>query len=93
MPKLKNIMLQIQRIRQESEAVIEGLKKRGIDASKTVHALIKLDANRRAIRHEMEENQHRLERALKRNRGIIQEWSCTRSQCTKARNRHAERCD
>ena len=53
-------MLQIQRIRQESEAVIEGLKKRGIDASKTVHALIKLDANRRAIRHEMEENQHRL---------------------------------
>ena len=53
-------MLQIQRIRQESEAIIEGLKKRGIDASKTVHALIELDANRRAIRHEMEENQHRL---------------------------------
>ena len=53
-------MLQIQRIRQEPEAIIEGLKKRGIDASKTVHALIELDANRRAIRHEMEENQHRL---------------------------------
>jgi seryl-tRNA synthetase len=44
MPKPRNIMLQIQRIRQESEAVIEGLKKRGIDASKTVHALIELDA-------------------------------------------------
>ena len=33
-------MLQIQRIRQEPEAIIEGLKKRGIDASETVHALI-----------------------------------------------------
>ena len=53
-------MLQIQRIRQEPEAIIEGLKKRGIDASETVHALIELDAKRRAIRHEMEENQHRL---------------------------------
>ena len=47
-------MLQIQRIRQEPEAIIEGLKKRGIDASETVHTLIDLDAKRRAIRHEME---------------------------------------
>jgi len=53
-------MLQIQRIRQEPEAIIEGLKKRGIDASETVHTLIDLDAKRRAIRHEMEENQRRL---------------------------------
>jgi seryl-tRNA synthetase len=42
-------MLQIQRIRQEPEAIIEGLKKRGIDARETVHALIELDAKRRAI--------------------------------------------
>jgi seryl-tRNA synthetase len=49
-------MLQIQRIRQEPEAIIEGLKKRGIDASETVHIFIDLDAKCRAIRHEMEEN-------------------------------------
>ena len=53
-------MLQIQRIRQEPEAIIEGLKKRGIDASETVHTLTDLDAKRRAIRHEIEENQRRL---------------------------------
>ncbi len=50
-------MLQIQRIRQEPEAIIEGLKKRGIDATQTVNDLIDMDAQRRAIRHQMEEKQ------------------------------------
>lgn len=50
-------MLQIQRIRQEPEAIIEGLKKRGIDATQTVNDLIDIDAQRRAIRHQMEEKQ------------------------------------
>ncbi len=50
-------MLQIQRIRQEPEAIIEGLKKRGIDATQTVGDLIDIDAQRRAIRHQMEEKQ------------------------------------
>ena len=50
-------MLQIQRIRQEPEAIIEGLKKRGIDATQTVNDLIEIDAERRAIRHQMEEKQ------------------------------------
>ena len=52
-------MLQIQRIRQQPEAIIEGLKKRGIDATQTVNDLIELDARRRGIRHQMEEKQAR----------------------------------
>jgi seryl-tRNA synthetase len=52
-------MLQIQRIRQEPEAIIEGLKKRGVDATQTVNDLIDLDAQRRGIRHQMEEKQAR----------------------------------
>ncbi len=50
-------MLQIQRIRTAPEEIIEGLKKRGIDATATVDALIAIDADRRKIRHEMEERQ------------------------------------
>ena len=52
-------MLQIQRIRQQPEAIIEGLKKRGIDATQTVNDLIDLDAQRRGLRHQMEEKQAR----------------------------------
>ncbi|HCP40402.1 MAG TPA: serine--tRNA ligase [Cryomorphaceae bacterium] len=52
-------MLQIQRIRQQPEAIIGGLKKRGIDATQTVNDLIELDAQRRGIRHQMEEKQAR----------------------------------
>ena len=52
-------MLQIQRIRQQPEAIIEGLRKRGIDATQTVNDLIDLDAQRRGIRHQMEEKQAR----------------------------------
>lgn len=52
-------MLQIQRIRTAPEAIIEGLKKRGIDATQTVESLIEIDAERRKIRHEMEEMQAR----------------------------------
>ena len=50
-------MLQIQRIRQEPQAIIEGLKKRGIDATQTINDLIDIDAQRRGIRHQMEEKQ------------------------------------
>jgi len=50
-------MLQIQRIRTAPEEIIEGLKKRGIDATETVEALTAIDADRRKIRHEMEECQ------------------------------------
>ena len=52
-------MLQIQRIRQQPEAIIQGLKKRGVDATQTVNDLIDLDAQRRGIRHQMEEKQAR----------------------------------
>ena len=52
-------MLQIQRIREQPEAIIQGLKKRGVDATQTVNDLIDLDAQRRGIRHQMEEKQAR----------------------------------
>ena len=52
-------MLEIQRIRQEPEAVIEGLKKRGIDAAQTVKTLLDLDEKRRKVRTELEEKQAR----------------------------------
>ena len=51
-------MLEIQRIRKAPEAIIEGLKKRGIDPTETVNTLIELDAKRRSIRHDLEEKQH-----------------------------------
>ena len=51
-------MLEIQRIRKAPEAIIEGLKKRGIDATETVNTLIELDAKRRSIRHDLEDKQH-----------------------------------
>lgn len=50
-------MLQIQRLRQEPEAIIAGLKKRGIDATQTVNMLIELDGERRQIRHSLEDKQ------------------------------------
>lgn len=50
-------MLQIQRLRQEPEAIIAGLKKRGIDATNTVSMLIELDGERRQIRHSLEDKQ------------------------------------
>ena len=51
-------MLEIQRIRKAPETIIEGLKKRGFDATETVNTLIELDAKRRSIRHDLEEKQH-----------------------------------
>ena len=51
-------MLEIQRIRKAPETIIEGLKKRGVDATETVNTLIELDAKRRSIRHDLEEKQH-----------------------------------
>ena len=51
-------MLEIQRIRKAPKAIIEGLKKRGVDATETVNTLIKLDTKRRSIRHDLEEKQH-----------------------------------
>ena len=51
-------MLEIQRIRKAPETIIEGLKKRGVDATETVNTLIELDAKRRSIRHDLEEKKH-----------------------------------
>lgn len=64
-------MLEIQRIRQEPEAIIEGLKKRGgLDASATVHAIIEADAERRSINTQMEEKQARAN-AISKEIGIL----------------------
>ncbi|MBN9294571.1 MAG: serine--tRNA ligase [Flavobacteriia bacterium] len=47
-------MLEIQRIRTEKEAVIEGLKKRNIDATATVEEILKKDQEWRESKSELE---------------------------------------
>ncbi len=47
-------MLEIQRIRSEKQAVIEGLKKRNIDATATVEEILGKDQNWRETKAEME---------------------------------------
>lgn len=47
-------MLEITRIRTEKEAIIEGLKKRNIDATATLDAILVADANWRATKTELE---------------------------------------
>ena len=47
-------MLEIQRIRTEKNAVIEGLKKRNIDATATVEEILSKDQTWRETKAEME---------------------------------------
>lgn len=47
-------MLEIQRIRTEKEAVIEGLKKRNIDATETIEKLLSVDQQWRNSKSELE---------------------------------------
>ena len=47
-------MLEITRIRNEKEAIIEGLKKRNIDATATLNKIIETDQNWRASKTELE---------------------------------------
>lgn len=47
-------MLEIQRIRNEKEAVIEGLKKRNIDATETIEKLLDVDQQWRNSKSELE---------------------------------------
>ena len=47
-------MLEITRIRAEKEAIIAGLKKRNIDATATLDAVLVADANWRAAKTELE---------------------------------------
>ena len=47
-------MLEITRIRAEKEAIIAGLKKRNIDATATLDAVLEADANWRATKTELE---------------------------------------
>jgi seryl-tRNA synthetase len=47
-------MLEITRIRNEKEAIIEGLKKRNMDATSTVHEILNVDTEWRSKRTEME---------------------------------------
>lgn len=47
-------MLEITRIRNEKEAIIEGLKKRNIDATKTLDQILAADQNWRASKTELE---------------------------------------
>jgi len=48
-------MIHIQRIRQEKEVVINGLKKRNIDATASIEKILKLDEERRAVQQSSEQ--------------------------------------
>lgn len=50
----QSIMLEITRIRNEKEAIIEGLKKRNIDATETLNKILETDQNWRASKTELE---------------------------------------
>jgi seryl-tRNA synthetase len=47
-------MLEITRIRNEKEAIIEGLKKRNIDATETLNKILDTDQNWRTSKTELE---------------------------------------
>ncbi|MEY3682127.1 MAG: hypothetical protein RLZZ289_651, partial [Bacteroidota bacterium] len=48
-------MLEIQRIRQEKEAIIAGLAKRNIDASQTIENILQIDQNWRASKTQLDQ--------------------------------------
>lgn len=47
-------MLEITRIRNEKEAIVEGLKKRNIDATETLNQILAADQNWRSVKTELE---------------------------------------
>ena len=47
-------MLEIQRIRTEKEAIIQGLKKRHIQSQETLDTILKLDTDWRSSKTEMD---------------------------------------
>ena len=48
-------MLEIQRIRQEKEAILAGLAKRNIDASQTIEAILETDQNWRSAKTQLDQ--------------------------------------
>ena len=48
-------MLEIQRIRQEKEAILAGLAKRNIDASQTIEAILETDQNWRSTKTQLDQ--------------------------------------
>ena len=48
-------MLEIQRIRQEKEAILTGLAKRNIDASQTIEAILETDQNWRSAKTQLDQ--------------------------------------
>ncbi len=50
-----NNMIHIQRVRQDKEAIINGLKKRNIDATASIEKILKLDEERRTVQQSSEQ--------------------------------------
>ncbi len=48
-------MIHIQRVRQDKEAIINGLKKRNIDATASIEKILKLDEERRTVQQSSEQ--------------------------------------
>lgn len=51
-------MLEIKKVREESEKIVESLKKRGIDASSLIEDLLSLDVKRRDVLSKLESKKH-----------------------------------
>jgi seryl-tRNA synthetase len=61
----QSTMLEITRIRNEKEAIIEGLKKRNIDATETLNKILETDQNWRASKTEFESTSAELNQLAK----------------------------
>ncbi len=76
-------MLEIGRIRNEKEAIIEGLKKRNIDATTTLDQLIEKDASWRAAKTELESIAAELNKLAKEIGQLFKEGKASEAEAAK----------
>jgi seryl-tRNA synthetase len=88
-------MLEIQRIRTEKEAVIEGLKKRNIDVTSTVESILEIDQQWRNTKTELETISAELNQLAKEigdlfKQGKREEAELSKAKTTDLKNRESE---
>jgi seryl-tRNA synthetase len=64
-------MLELQRIREERDQIIENLKKRGKDYSDTIDQIISFDEKRRTVQSQMDQNKGELNKLSKEIGGLF----------------------
>lgn len=78
-------MLEISRIRNEKEAIIEGLKKRNIDATSTLDQLIEKDASWRSAKTELESIAAELNKLAKEIGQLFKEGKSAEAELSKTK--------